>query len=46
MLLSNFNNASNQQGTGTTIVDVAPDGSITTFAQIDATNLACPGGLA
>lgn len=45
ILISNFNNSSNQQGTGTTIVDVAPDGSITTFAQIDATNLPCPGGV-
>ena len=26
-------------------MDVAPDGAITTFAQIDATNLPCPGGV-
>lgn len=47
ILISNFNNASNQQGTGTTIMDVAPDGSVTTFAQIDATKLPgpCPGGV-
>ena len=45
ILISNFNNSSNQQGTGTTIMDVAPDGSITTFAQLDATNLPCPGGV-
>jgi hypothetical protein len=47
ILISNFNNMANQQGTGTTIMDVAPDGSITTFAQIDATKLPgpCPGGV-
>ena len=28
ILISNFNNGSNLQGTGTTIVDVAPDGSV------------------
>ncbi|HEY2121521.1 MAG TPA: hypothetical protein VGH37_20235, partial [Candidatus Acidoferrum sp.] len=26
ILVSNFNNSSNAQGTGTTIVDIAPDG--------------------
>ena len=48
ILISNFNNRANQQGTGTTIMDVAPDGSITTFAEIDATKLPgpCPGGSA
>src|SRR5947207_9295220 len=30
------------QRTGTTIMDAAPDGSITTFAQIDATTLPGP----
>ncbi len=47
-LISNFNNSANAQGTGTTIVDVAPDGSsFTVFAQLDASSLpgACPGGL-
>src|SRR5690348_5211553 len=34
ILISNFNNMGNQQGTGTTIVDIAPDGSLSTFAQI------------
>jgi hypothetical protein len=35
------------QRTGTTIMDAAPDGSITTIAQIDATKLPgpCPGGV-
>lgn len=47
ILISNFNDMANQQGTGTTIMDVAPDGSITTFAHIDATKLpgSCPGGV-
>ena len=47
ILVSNFNNASNLQGTGTTIVDVAPTGTVTLFAQIDAASLPgpCPGGV-
>ena len=47
ILVSNFNNATNAQGTGTTIVDVAPDGSVSLFAQINAGNLPgpCPGGV-
>src|SRR6202140_5318812 len=47
ILVSNFNNGSNLQGTGTTIVDVAPDGSVGLFAQLNATSLpgGCPGGL-
>ena len=47
LLISNFNAASNFQGTGTTIVQVAPDGTMTLFAGIDAGNLpgSCPGGV-
>jgi hypothetical protein len=48
VLVSNFNNADNLQGTGTTIVQVSPgDGSVKLFAQIDANRLsgACPGGV-
>lgn len=47
VLVSNFNNGSNLQGTGTTIVDVAPDGSVGVFAQINAGTLPgqCPGGV-
>jgi len=47
ILVSNFNNSSNQQGTGTTIMDVAPDGTVGLFASIDAAALpgACPGGV-
>jgi hypothetical protein len=47
ILVSNFNNGDNLQGTGTTIVQVAPGGTTSLFAQIDATKLpgACPGGV-
>ena len=34
VLVSNFNNKANLQGTGTTIVQVSPGGSRTTFARI------------
>lgn len=49
-LVSNFNNGSNLQGTGTTIVEIPPGGGqqpATTFAQIDPSNLpgTCPGGV-
>jgi len=46
-LVSNFNNSSNQQGTGTTIVEISPSGAQSVFAQIDPGNLpgACPGGV-
>jgi hypothetical protein len=50
-LISNFNANTalqpNFQGTGTTIVDVSPDGALTLFSQIDPTNLPgpCPGGV-
>ncbi|HLW84231.1 MAG TPA: hypothetical protein VKR60_03390 [Candidatus Sulfotelmatobacter sp.] len=47
ILISNFNGSANLQGTGTTIVQVAPDGTNTLFAQIDASTLPgpCPGGI-
>jgi len=47
ILISNFNNAKNLQGTGTTIVQVSPQGAVTLFAQIDAASLGneCPGGV-
>jgi DNA-binding beta-propeller fold protein YncE len=44
-LISNFNNGANQQGTGTTIVEIAPNGSFSLFAQIDAKKVSCPGGI-
>jgi len=47
ILISNFNNSNNLQGTGTTIVQTSPSGSVTLFAQIDASSLPgpCPGGV-
>lgn len=47
VLVSNFNNDNNLQGTGSTIVQVAPNGTAGLFAQIDAGTLpgACPGGV-
>jgi hypothetical protein len=47
ILISNFNNSTNQQGTGTTIVDVAPGGIVSLFAAIDPASLpgSCPGGV-
>ena len=47
ILVSNFNNSSNAQGTGTTIVDMAPDGTQSLFAGLNAAKLPgpCPGGL-
>jgi hypothetical protein len=47
ILISNFNSSANLQGTGTTIVQIAPDGTVSLFAQIDASTLPgpCPGGV-
>src|SRR5579871_6741145 len=47
LLVSNFNNSANLQGTGTTIVQITPSGTVSLFAQIDAANLPgpCPGGV-
>jgi hypothetical protein len=44
-LISNFNDSGNFQGTGTTIVQIAPDGSFSLFSQIDPTKVSCPGGI-
>ena len=45
-LVSNFNNSGNLQGTGTTIVQVSPSGSVSTFALINGPLPgACPGGV-
>ena len=43
VLVSNFNNAANAQGTGTTIVQVTPGGAVSQFAGIS--DRACPGGV-
>ena len=47
VLVSNFNDAANAQGTGTTIVQEMPDGTVTQFAQITqaSTSGPCPGGI-
>ncbi|MGO4423889.1 hypothetical protein AB4Z54_35690, partial [Streptomyces sp. MCAF7] len=47
VLVSNFNNAANEQGTGTTLVQVSPKGRTKLFAEIDPDNLPgpCPGGV-
>lgn len=48
VLISNFNNSTNAQGTGTTIVEIAPTGQLKVFAQIpenSPTAQACPGGI-
>lgn len=47
VLVSNFNNKKNLQGTGTTIVEIAPNGGFKLFAKINPARLpgACPGGV-
>lgn len=46
-LVSNFNAKSNDQGTGSTIVQISPTGKLSVFAHITAHSLpgACPGGV-
>ncbi len=48
ILVSNFNNNANLQGTGTTIVKIAPNGTQSLFAQINRNTVSpqsCPGGI-
>jgi hypothetical protein len=47
VLVSNFNNSLNLQGTGSSIVQFSPAGLQTTFAEIQAESLpgSCPGGV-
>jgi hypothetical protein len=45
ILVGNFNNSSNNQGTGTTIVDLHSDGSQSVFAQLPQTLAGCTGGV-
>jgi hypothetical protein len=45
VLVDNFNNKSNDQGTGTTIVDVHSNGTLSVFATIPSTVSGCPGGV-
>jgi hypothetical protein len=45
VLVSNFNDQTNTQGTGTTIVQVTPSGQVSQFAKIGNLGGACPGGV-
>jgi hypothetical protein len=45
VLVDNFNNKSNNQGTGTTIVDMHPNGQLDVFASLPSTVSGCPGGV-
>ncbi|HLW94995.1 MAG TPA: hypothetical protein VKS25_06445, partial [Solirubrobacteraceae bacterium] len=46
-LISNFNAKSNNQGTGTTLVQLSPSGKLSVFATINAHSLpgSCTGGV-
>jgi hypothetical protein len=45
ILVSNFNDKGNVQGTGTTIVEVTPSGKTRVFATINRNLPTCPGGV-
>ena len=45
ILISNFNNSGNVQGTGTTITEVTPSGKTWVFAKINRHLAGCPGGV-
>jgi hypothetical protein len=47
VLVSNFNAKSNEQGTGTTIVELSPAGKRTVFSHVTTSSLPgpCPGGV-
>lgn len=47
LLISNFNDKANDQGTGTTIVEISPSGRQSPFAAVSAGSLQgrCPGGV-
>ncbi len=46
VLVSNFNNSANLQGTGTTIDQIGSNGDVTTFAHLNGSLPgACPGGV-
>src|ERR1700686_1168465 len=47
ILVSNFNNSANLQGTGTTIDDIDPNGHLKVFARLNPEDLdeSCPGGV-
>jgi hypothetical protein len=45
VLVSNFNNVNNVQGTGSTIMQVTPGGQASVFATVPSLGGACPGGI-
>src|SRR5437773_1696867 len=45
VLVSNFNDKANVQGTGTTIVQITPHGHVTLFARVSRHLRGCPGGV-
>jgi len=47
ILISNFNDKNNLQGTGNTIVEISPSGHFSVFAKVDDAHLPspCPGGI-
>ena len=45
ILVSNFNNKANVQGTGTTIVEITPRGQVSLFAKVSPHLRGCPGGV-
>jgi hypothetical protein len=45
ILVSNFNDAKNVQGTGTTIVEITPSGHRRLFSRINPDLTGCPGGV-
>jgi hypothetical protein len=45
VLISNFNDKANVQGTGTTIVEITPGGHRSLFARVDRHLPGCPGGV-
>jgi hypothetical protein len=47
VLVSNFNDKGNKQGTGKTIVEISPKGHVSLFASLNPRKLpgACPGGV-
>jgi len=45
ILVSNFNDKANVQGTGTTIVQITPRGHVSLFAKVSRHLRGCPGGV-
>ena len=47
ILISNFNDSQNLQGTGTTVMQISPSGRVSVFSQITAHQFpgSCPGGI-